>query len=172
VRADHEADGVEMMAVLGHVERRHRHHERHHDLADDQCHDRDQHGGPAQELQHGRCRPSLCAGGAREAGVLLRQLIRIGPQCHEREQRGRSDERRRHEVRPGQVRQPGGRRDRHREREQVGSDDRADRGAPDDRRDRRRATPLVEHVGGRVARELVRAVPEPDQHGPEQEQRQ
>jgi hypothetical protein len=57
------------------------------------------------------------------------------------------------------------------ERDEVRADDRPDRGAPDHGPDRRRAPLRGEEVRGRVARQQVRAVPEPDQDGPRQEER-
>ena len=91
------------------------------------------------------------------------EVVRVGAQHDGREDRGRPDEGDRDEVRAGEL----GEADRRREGaggcHQVRSDDGADRRAPHDDADRRRASIGRVHVGGGVARELVRGVAEPDQ---------
>ena len=56
--------------------------------------------------------------------------------------------------------------------DEIGSDDRAGRGAPHDQPDRRGTSAVRVHVRGRVARQLVRGVAEPDEERPEEQQRQ
>ena len=155
--------------MLGHVQRGHRHDQDHHDLAEDQRRDRREDGRAAKDLRKPRWRSVI----AWRIGstVRVRELVRVGPQQDEGQDRRHADEHHRHEYGPvstaARVRG-----DLARERDELRPDDRADGRSPDDEPERRGPASGRHHVRGGVARQLVRAVAEPDQQRAEEQQRQ
>ena len=171
VRRQHDAHGGQVVPVLGHVERRHRHDQDHHELADDERDDRRRDARAAQDL------PDRADAGARvvagrQARGLVRELVRVGAEQGEGQDRGEADEHDRHEVRTGQLGQARLDREVAGDRDQRRPDHRADGRAPDHDADRGRPPIGRDHVAGRVARELVGAVAEADQERAGQQQRE
>ncbi len=101
---------AERVAVLGHVQRRHRHDQDHHDLARHERHDRDRHVGPAEDRRQRDADGRI--GGRIRARALVGQLVRIGSQQRPRQERRRADEDHRDEVRTGELGQAEARRHR------------------------------------------------------------
>ena len=76
VRRQDDAHGGQVVPVLGHVERRHRHDQDHHDLADDERDDRRRDARAAQDLpDRADARARVVAG--REARGLVGELVRV-----------------------------------------------------------------------------------------------
>lgn len=95
---------AQVVAVIGHVERRHGHDQHHHELPDDQGDDRRGHGRAAQDGQerHLQWRARI----RRVDRLPIGEVIRVRAQERERERRREADEDHRHEVRPRERRQP------------------------------------------------------------------
>ena len=92
--ADDESHRGKIVAVVVHVERRHRHDEDHDDLACDERDDRGEHRRAPQDL-HERDPGSIPLKGRPRC---IGEFIRIGTQEHEREGRGGTHEDHREEV--------------------------------------------------------------------------
>ena len=173
VGRQHDAHRREVVAVLGHVERRHRHDQDHHELArSTSATIAAATAGPPQDRpDRPDARPRVVV---RWPGARRRRRARTGPGAAGSNDRIAARPTKTIGTRygPDQRRQAGllgevGR-DRHHRRADDGSDGRP----PDHDPDRRRAPVGRHHVGGRVAGELVGAVAEPDQQRAAEEERE
>ena len=163
---DHQPDRREIVAVIGHVERGHRHDQHHHDLTSHERHDGDGHARARDDARQ-RDRDGAVAALHVVARRGVGKLVWVGSEQHERQQCRSTDEHDRHQVWAAQLGQSEGQRDLAGRRNEVRSGDGADGGAPHDEPDRRRPPIRWGEVGRGVARQLVRGVPETDQHGPD-----
>ena len=167
----HDAHGGQVVAVLGHVERRHRHDQDHHELADDERDEGRRDARAAQDL------PDRADAGAGSSPVARREASSASSYGS-----GRSRAKIRIAARPTNTigtrygpassGRPDLDREVARDRDQRRPDHRADGRAPDHDADRGRPPVGRDHVAGRVARELVRAVAEADQQRAGQQQRE
>ena len=172
VAGEDDPDGGQRVAVLGHVERGHRHDQDHHELADDERDDRRAHAGPAEDRRRSARACGRCRRASSSSVAAIGELVRVGPEEREREDGRGAHEHDRHEVRPREHRQPEVHRRSAGDRGERRPDDRADRRRPHDEPDRRGAARGRGHVRVRVPREVVARVPEADEQRPDQEQRE
>ena len=166
--AEDDADLGQAVVVVVHVQWSHGHDQGHHELADDQ---RDQRGHDRRSTQDLAKRSAVGHVGGSFRGD-VGQLEWVGTQQTNRQQCRQSHEQHGHEIGSGELGQSQAQRDPAGGLHEVRSHDRADRRAPYDRADRRCATCSRVHVGSRVPRQLVGAVPKSDEEGRCEEQRE
>ena len=153
VRGEDEAHRRQAMAVVDEVDGRHRHDEDHDHLADDERHERHQHGRPAEDRPRGGRRRRIVG----EGGERLRigEDVGLRTEQHGAQQQGEHEEPDRQRVRPGEGRQPERRRHVARRRDEVRAGDGADRRPPHHGPDRGRPTLGRDEVGGHVPSQVA-----------------
>ena len=169
--ADDEADRRKAVAMLGHVQRRHRHDQDHDDLAGDERDDRHRDTRSGEYARERHRVPASRRLRGRGVTTDARAHTDQGAAATNAEDGRRAHEDDRDEVGAGELRQAERDRDLTGRCDKVRPDDRTDRGTPHDDADGRCPPIRGDQIRRRVTGQLVRCIAEADQHGADEQDR-